>query len=86
MNRTSGCAGIPKLFKRLPWVKSRIRKRAGSMKGVSERMQCATNSASVAAAAAKLSETPYEFHPQSFSFTIPKVSALMPMVISAAAQ
>jgi hypothetical protein len=51
-----------------------------------DRRQCATNNANIIAAAAKLSATPCEFHPQSFSFTIPNVSAAMPMVMSAAAQ
>ena len=37
-------------------------------------------------AVAKLSVTAGAFHPQSFSFTIPNVSAAMPMVMSAATQ
>ena len=66
-------------------VKSPIRNSAGSMNGSADRRQCATNKASVTAATAKLSTTPWESHPQSFSLTIAKVSAAMPTVISAAA-
>ena len=55
-------------------VKSRIRNRLGSMNGLSDRRQCATNNASIAAAAAKLSMTAGAFQPHSFSFTIPNVS------------
>jgi hypothetical protein len=67
-------------------AKSRIRNKAGSTNGFSDRRQCATINVNIAAAAAKLSATPYEFQPQSFSLTIPKVSKAMPMVISAAAE
>src|ERR1700722_2916194 len=66
-------------------VKSRIRNRAGSMNGLSDRRQCATNNASIAADAAKLSMTAGAFQPQSCSFTIPNVSVAMLAVISAAA-
>ena len=62
-------------------MKSRIRNRFGSMNRLVDRTQCATNSASMVNATAKLRDTPYEFQPQSCSFTIANVSAPMPVVM-----